>query len=178
MVTPDKDQNGDYVLYDKGKNIGHATMQIFQGCLVVSSIVPILTKMVAAAAKDGVPLRLASGYRVFSKQVGLRRQNVIDKSKAGDDDYIYNADSSKFFPVTAKPGWSNHQDGGAYDFKTKDDLSTPENEALAYAWLVKNALNFGFIRTVPSERWHWEYRPGQDKFAGVPKNHPTWDGLV
>jgi hypothetical protein len=25
-----------------------------------------------------------------------------------------------------------------------------------YAWLVRNAKDYGFKRTVPSEKWHWE----------------------
>jgi len=102
---------------------------------------------------------------------------VTDKSKVQDLNYLLTQSSTKFTPPTAIPGWSNHQDGTAIDFQTKDLLSTPENEA-AYAWLVSNAIGYGFVRTVLSERWHWEYKPGAAQFSGVPKDHATWDGLV
>lgn len=76
-----------------------------------------------------------------------------------------------FSPATAKPGWSNHSDGTAYDFSVIDPR--------VYAWLVKNAINYKLIRAVSSERWHWEYMPNEtNMFKVVPKTHPTWDNLV
>ena len=33
----------------------------------------------------------------------------------------------------------------------------------AYTWLAANAQRYGFVRTVPTERWHWEYRPGSPR---------------
>jgi D-alanyl-D-alanine carboxypeptidase len=29
--------------------------------------------------------------------------------------------------------------------------------------LSANAHRYGFVRTVPSENWHWEYRPGSPR---------------
>ena len=167
-----KNEKGEYALFDQGKLIGYEPVLEIQRVRVLLSMAPMLLKMIEAAQHDGVNLTLAAGLRTWEEQYNLRKQNVIDKSKVGDDKYLTNEDSSKFRPATGKPGWSNHQDGKAYDFNVtgKPDV---------YKWLVKNAITFGFIRTVPSERWHWEYWPDNtDKFFKVPKNHATWDGLV
>jgi Gpi18-like mannosyltransferase len=32
-------------------------------------------------------------------------------------------------------------------------------KAKNYQWLVKNSWKFGFLRTVKSEEWHFEYWP-------------------
>ena len=47
-----------------------------------------------------------------------------------------------------------------------------------YKWLVANMAKYGMIRTVASERWHWEYHPGAGPFSRIARNHPSWDGLV
>jgi len=99
----------------------------------------------------------------------LRKQNVIDKSKINDKVYLTTANNGLFSPRTAMPGWSNHQNGDAYDFNVTPDV---------YKWMVHNALQYGWIRTVPSERWHWQYLPKMSKFSFVHQDDPTWDGLI
>jgi LAS superfamily LD-carboxypeptidase LdcB len=179
MVQPDKDEKGDWILYDKGKAIGSAKMTLVDWKPVISTVAPIILKMKEDAKKAGITLILNSGYRPWSAQYAIRKSYVIDKTKIADEDYLITQPSSKFSPVCAPPGFSNHQDGMAYDFKVKDDPTTKDvDESKAYKWLVDNAITYGMIRTVGSERWHWEYRPGVDKFAKVPKTHPTWDGLA
>lgn len=165
-------EKGEYQLWDKGSPIGWEKIDYIDGVMVLTKMKPVIQSLQAAAAKDGIILTLAAGFRPFAKQLALRRQNVIDKTKVNDDHYLLTEPSSAFSPVTAKPGWSNHEDGGAYDFNV---TGKPE----VYKWLVKNALSFGFIRAVPSERWHWEYRPEvKDQFTIVKHGDPTWDGLV
>jgi LAS superfamily LD-carboxypeptidase LdcB len=112
------------------------------------------------------------GYRSWGEQYDLRKRFVKDKSKREDEDFLCNAASTEFSPVVAKPGWSNHHDGGAYDFDTVDDKTGKFRPS--YAWLIKNAIRFGFVRTVPSETWHWEHRPGVAQYAIVPQDHPSW----
>lgn len=159
-------------LWDNGEMIGEAEVDFVDGVRVISFIKPLLMKIKEAAKADGINLTLAAGLRTFQEQMNLRHQNVIDKSKAGDVEFLKHAPSSEFSPVTGKPGFSNHHDGKAYDFNV---TGKPE----VYKWLVKNAIKFGFIRTVPSERWHFEYLPNiKDMFSYVPKTHETWDDLV
>lgn len=170
MIT--KNEKGEYALFDAGQLIGFAPVKYIGGVRVIATMYDKITAMQDAAQKVGIHLTLAAGLRTWEEQVFLRMQNVIDKTKAQDLKYLATATSDKFNPRTGKPGYSNHQDGQAYDFNVT-------HFPLVYAWLVKNALRFGFIRTVPSERWHWEYLPlVKDQFAYVKKSNPTWDGLV
>ena len=37
-----------------------------------------------------------------------------------------------------------------------------------YAW------QFGFVRAVPTEEWHWEYRPGEYMFGRNSRSEPHW----
>jgi hypothetical protein len=105
-------------------------------------------KMHEAAKKDNVVIKIASAFRTLQRQK-----------------YFYNCYQTKRCNggrLAAKPGTSNHGKGIALDLNAK----APG----VYAWLAKNAITYGFIRTVPSERWHWEFRPNTDKYAVVPKN--------
>lgn len=170
-------EKGEYAIFDRGKFIGYRPMGLVNSKLVQTDLVPVILRMQKDALLKGITLRVNSGFRSNDEQIKLRKQNVIDKTKVDDEKYIMTQLSTKFNPPTATPGWSNHQDGTAIDFQTKDITETKENEA-AYAWLVANAIGYGFVRTVPSERWHWEYKPGAAQFSVVPKNHVSWDGLV
>ena len=85
-----------------------------------------------AAAADGVPLVLNSGFRTMKEQ-----------------QYLYGCYQNKSCNngnLAAKPGFSNHQNGIALDIK---DPSAK--------WLYAHAKSYGFENTVPSEPWHWEY---------------------
>ena len=53
----------------------------------------------------------------------------------------------------ARPGYSNHQGG------TAADISTPGGYGgRTYAWLRRNARNYGFVNDVRGEPWHWTYK--------------------
>lgn len=54
--------------------------------------------------------------------------------------------------LAAAPGTSNHGIGLAVDLNS--------SAKGVYSWLSKNAHKYGFIRTVASEKWHWEHRVG------------------
>ena len=44
-----------------------------------------------------------------------------------------------------------------------------------YVWLSKNATRFGFLRTVSSEPWHWEYLPDKAASARARGVFTTWE---
>lgn len=167
MIQPDKNNKGNFIMYDKGNPVGEAALDYIDGVPVVASVKPIIVDMQRAAARDGVMITLAAGFRPWSKQLEMRKRHVIDKSKANDIAHLVNAPAGEFKPLTARPGWSNHQDGMAYDFNV---TGRPK----VYRWLVDNAIKFGFVRTVPSERWHWEYRPKAKQFDFVKQTDPSW----
>lgn len=89
-------------------------------------------RMADAAQREGVRLAVVSGFRTPEQQTELYR--------------LYRRGSG---PLASRPGMSNHQNGHALDL----DMSLPG----ARAWMRRNARRFGFRRTVPSERWHWEH---------------------
>ncbi len=170
-MIPSFNLKGEAMCWNNGIPVGYKAVDSVDNHRVLASIKPVLIKMKEAAKKDGVDLTVGAGLRTYDEQMELRKAHLIDKSKIKNVDYLTSADSGAFNPVTAKPGYSNHHDGTAIDFNVtgKPDV---------YKWLVNHAIEYGFVRKVQSERWHWELIPGADKFSGVPKNHPTWDNLV
>jgi hypothetical protein len=88
--------------------------------------------MAAAARACGVELQVSSGFRTHEEQTELFRLYRMGKG-----------------PLASRPGTSNHQSGHALDIETR---ALPVR-----LWLRRHAYRFGFLRTVPSERWHWEY---------------------
>jgi zinc D-Ala-D-Ala carboxypeptidase len=93
-------------------------------------------RMSSAARTEGVWLWVSSGYRT-------RRQQR----------FLYERYKQGMGPRAARPGQSNHQRGTAVD------VSVGHEDTPTYRWLAANACRHGFRRTVPSEPWHWEYRP-------------------
>jgi LAS superfamily LD-carboxypeptidase LdcB len=89
-------------------------------------------KMQKAASKDGVSLVVYSGFRTYERQAELYQHY-----RRGHGN------------LAAKPGHSNHQSGRALDLMIDSERT--------YDWLKKHARRFGFLRTVKSEPWHWEY---------------------
>jgi LAS superfamily LD-carboxypeptidase LdcB len=89
-------------------------------------------RMADAARRDGVRLVVVSGFRTSEQQAELYR---LWRRRRGH--------------LAARPGYSNHQSGHALDL----DTSLPGVKA----WLSRHARRFGFKRTVPTERWHWEH---------------------
>lgn len=115
----------------------------------------------AAAKNDGIKVNVNSGFRPDYYP------NVSTKSKAGvsvsaqsqEELYKQNCKSGSCSPKTAKPGNSKHGSGIAIDFNTGSrtgKIKSPLDPKL-YSWMVKNSFRFGFVRTVASEEWHFEY---------------------
>ena len=124
--------------YENGKKIGQVEVIKYQGKNVSRPLACAFQKMEQAYGKT---LKINSGFRTMEEQ-----------------QYFYNCYLTKSCNngnLAAKPGYSNHQNGTAVDITSSD-----------YSWLSKYAHKYGFIRTVKSEKWHWEYKPGYSR--------PTW----
>ena len=93
--------------------------------------------LVAAATQDDVVLTLNSGFRSYPEQKNLY------------DGFIRRLPG---FNTAAKPGFSNHQNGIAFDISVRGGDGNP-----TYEWLKRNATTHGFVRTVSKEPWHWEF---------------------
>lgn len=140
----DANQKGANAAWDNGQFLKQITLIQIVGAnktlkYVSSEILEFYLALVNAAAADGVLLPLKSGFRTYPKQESLY------------DGYIRRLPG---FNLAAKPGFSNHEDGFAYDFEISAYEGNPR-----YDWLKANAPAHGFVRTVNKEPWHWEYRP-------------------
>jgi len=85
--------------------------------------------MKRAADAAGIYLGLNSGFRTMAEQQYLYGCYLSGRCNGGN--------------LAARPGYSNHQSGTAVDVTTSGRLAA-------------NASRFGFVRTVPSEAWHYE----------------------
>ena len=101
------------------------------GKLVEVNTASAFLKMRAAAAKSGVHIKVVSGFRTMAQQR-----------------YLYQLYKSGKGNLAAPPGYSNHQSGHALDLNT--------SSSGVYSWLANHGAAYGFKRTVPSEKWHWE----------------------
>ena len=138
------DQKGANAAWDAGRFLKQITLVQIVGAdsqlkFISKDIADEYLALVAAAEADGVLMPLKSGFRTYPKQA-----------------YLYDGWRRRLpgFNLAAKPGFSNHQDGFAYDFA----INAYEGHPI-YDWLKRNGPRHGFVRTVNKEPWHWEYRP-------------------
>jgi len=133
-------------------------------------------KMYAAAAKDGLNLRIVSAFRSF------RHQKSIWEAKWTGVRKVLGADLSKKYPnaearakvillFSSMPGTSRHHWGTDVDIYSVEDNDFQSGKGKKiYEWLTKNAPNFGFCQVYTpkpetrnsgyeEEKWHWSYLP-------------------
>ena len=107
--------------------------------------------MQAAAAADGVPIRIVSAFRTVERQA----QIVRAKLQSG-------LPLDAILRVSAPPGYSEHHSGRAVDLTT--DGIAPLEEAFegtpAFAWLAAKAHEFSYSLSFPTNnRWGYAYEP-------------------
>lgn len=115
-----------------------------------------LEDMLADAKSDGAELTVLSAYRSFGEQADLKNGYVV---KYGSGANTFSADQ----------GYSEHQLG------TTVDLGTPLNgrswntfdQTKGYAWLLKNAHQYGFTLSYPKGNTYYQYEPWHWRFVGV-----------
>lgn len=114
-----------------------------------------LNEMFAAAAVAGhTNMRISSGYRSYSTQQSLYNKYVRRDGAAAADRY------------SARPGYSEHQTGLAFDI-IKAGMTSDQPTLDSWAWLAEHAHEYGFILRYPdgkesvtgyqSEPWHYRY---------------------
>ena len=122
--------------------------------------------MQAAAAKDGVDIRMQSGYRSVDYQTKLYN----NKTQYYRDQGCSEADArAKAATIVNPPGYSEHATGLAADLNTPEHTSLDEGfeNTAAFRWLCQHAVEYGFILRYPKEAeavteityepWHWRY---------------------
>tara|TARA_R110000824_G_scaffold227641_1_gene415488 strand:+ start:3962 stop:5641 length:1680 start_codon:yes stop_codon:yes gene_type:complete len=193
--------DGDYPYFNTstGKEVGRMRLRVIDKMCIRESFCENLLNMMAAAKKAGHKLSINSGYRgirntyypksqggkyISAGQLDLRKQNAIDRSWRTDAQMkdkkskLWKARSKYFKNKTAAPGFSKHQDGSGLDLNWGS--STKHSKSGRYAWLLGNSYKFGYVRTVPSEEWHFEYNPkkaAKGTFGGLSKSSSNrWHG--
>ncbi|WP_291754428.1 M15 family metallopeptidase [Cellulomonas sp. 73-92] len=129
------------------------------GGMVRGDVAPDLRAMVAAAKADGVRLSLRNGYRSYRDQVVVHG-DVVNRAGAAYAD-----------GVSARPGYSEHQTGLAFDLHSASqpscDLAPCFSGTTEAVWVAAHAWEHGFVvRYTPEntattgyqpEAWHLRY---------------------
>lgn len=118
-----------------------------------------LEEMFAAAAANGIGLTVVSGYRSYQDQVATYNHWVAVHGS------MQRADG-----VSARPGYSEHQTGLAFDVGQSDGACTLLpcfRDTAAGQWMDEHAHRYGFILRYPPgyapvtgfqpEYWHFRY---------------------
>ncbi len=117
-----------------------------------------LRKLMRAARRQRLKLRVRSAYRSYKAQCAIYAKNVRRRGRA----YTRR--------VSALPGRSQHQLGTSVDFTTRAldwKLSQRFADTREGKWLAKNAWRYGFVIAYPEgakditgyifEPWHYRY---------------------
>jgi peptidoglycan hydrolase-like protein with peptidoglycan-binding domain len=148
-ATPSFVQEG----YHKGKPYSFNASEILDvggtRFVLCTSAAQAFEKMRAAAAQDGITLKINSAFRTNEQQAKLRADFEAGIGNPAN-----------------QPGFSDHQSGFAVDIRLRED-------ARVLTWLDKNGEKFGFDRPkrgqmenerkVSNEPWHWEYVPERER---------------
>ncbi len=125
-----------------------------------------LLKLIESARKDGIELKVVSGYRSYFDQESTFNSYVQNELKSAPGITLEEAikRTSKY---SAKPGHSEHQLGTTVDLlsnETNYQFSSDTNNIFA-KWLEINAIKFNFRISYPYgnpeyiyEPWHLRWR--------------------
>ena len=110
-------------------------------------------KMSDAATKDGYSMVINSGYRSYKDQEDIANMYLNTYGQSYVDKYV------------AKPGYSEHQTGLAFDIGSRTTNVFADSKE--YTWMKENAWKYGFIERFTkqyepitlfrSEAWHYRY---------------------
>lgn len=118
-----------------------------------------LNKMIAEANKEGISIKSFSGFRTYFYQAELYNNYVNKNGENAADTY------------SARPGYSEHQTGLAFDICGNDpDFSEGFAQTNEGIWIDNNAYKFGFIISYPKDKTHitgYKYEPWHIRYVGV-----------
>lgn len=116
-----------------------------EAALLNSTTAAAAEAMFAAAARDGVVMTLASGYRSYGTQVATYNGYVAARGQADAD------------TASARPGYSEHQTGWAFDIGDGGGACGFQPcfaDQPAAVWAKANGHRFGFV-----VRYPWMFHP-------------------
>lgn len=114
-----------------------------------------LDEMIAAAKDDGISLFIISGFRSFERQQELYSNYLLREGRDAADRY------------SARPGYSEHQSGLAFDLNSLEFSfgETPEGK-----WLASHCHEYGFIIRYPYDKEDvtgYMYEPWHVRYLGT-----------
>jgi len=163
-----------------------------ESCGIHKAMEDSWTKMCAAALKDNLVLKVASGYRDFERQLSIWNRKFTGKLPVKDQQgqvldihTLSNIDKiDAILLFSALPGASRHHWGTDIDIYAENLL--PANKRLQLEpweyqqngyfeplsqWLNENSASFGFYfpydkyrQGVAAEPWHLSYKPLASRF--------------
>lgn len=134
-------------------------------------------KMHAAAAADGVNLRIISATRNFDRQKAIweakwRGERLLEGTERAPEVYPLARDRAlAILRYSSMPGTSRHHWGTDMDFNDLNNRFFESGEGKRiFDWLTVNGATYGFCQPYSpkgperphgynEERWHWSYLP-------------------
>lgn len=112
-------------------------------------------RMAAGAAAEGLNIFVASGFRSYDHQMRTYSRYVYYDGQENADTY------------SARPGFSEHQTGLAFDMNSVDDSFAGTPEAL---WVEAHCYEYGFIIRYPKGKEDitgYQYEPWHVRYLGI-----------
>jgi zinc D-Ala-D-Ala carboxypeptidase len=152
-----------YSVVTKTKSLGKYApndLETFQGIFVSKRIIPDLKKLLAAAQKDGLILKVVSGYRSYEKQESTF-DYWVNKEKIRHPDWTFKQAWRQANTYSARAGHSEHQLGTTVDILSKENNYQFSSEPpLKYIeWLEKNCHKYNFKISYPKTQNEYVYEP-------------------
>ncbi|HXF03512.1 MAG TPA: M15 family metallopeptidase [Arthrobacter sp.] len=120
-----------------------------ESALLRDAVADATEKMFSAAAADGAPMVMVSGFRSYATQVDTYNHWVLQHGSEAAADMI-----------SARPGYSEHQTGLSLDIGDSTGACNLQQcfaDTPAGSWVANNAVRFGFII---------RYSPGEEDVTG------------
>ena len=112
-------------------------------------------KMYTDAKEAGYGFKINSAYRSYDKQETIYNRYVKSDGQAKADTY------------SARPGYSEHQTGYAFDVRDFPYTNEDYSKTKSFTWVSENAYKYGFIIRFPKDKeyitgyqyesWHYRY---------------------
>lgn len=132
-----------------------------------------LKNMIDVAKKDGVTLKIISGYRTYAYQQNNLNKQIQKNLKNGMNSAAARSAAAQ---LVAPPGYSEHETGLSADiinpdwYSKHDSLTGEFDQTDAYRWLDENAADYGFILRYPKDKTSitkYDYEPWHYRFVGI-----------
>ena len=162
----------------------------FDGQRIDTRVSEAYTSMADAAQQNGITLYLRSGYRPMSLQKTYYESSINSYMSQGHTQAEATILTDRYY---TPPGRSEHHTGLALDIITPEyhrDIHTLDDrfaETEAYAWLIENCNDFGFILRYPQDKseitgvnfeaWHYRY-VGANHAKAITKLQLTLDEYI